>query len=349
MTKYILFIGAFLYFSVSSALAGNQCAQSLEGGFNFRDIQRHGALEIVNAPDSKLNRVSSPVPEEILTSPEFQEFLTKMVSMRKSSGGVGLAAPQVGVLYQVAVVRPETKKQEATKVSGAIEEEDLILINPIVTPLSRDTGFSREGCLSIKDIRKVVARFREIRVDFLDRNGHRHSETFDGRTAIIIQHEVDHLNGVLFPEISQFDLWKIGLRQASRLDSVDRKNLLRLFQSLTDQQRREAKPLREKIRRDILQMDRAGTAIYELQINSLNSSTDQNSRSFFDDLMSYYELRLTKTLNAESLNQWIRTEAHARYVVEDLEQTGATDLASIFPEVVTTNPHLQGVSRGHHH
>ena len=130
-------------------------------------------------------------PAEI-HGPELQELIDDMLETMVEAGGVGLAAPQLGTLRQLFVylaVDPEKDPQEA---------ERRVLINPMIEPVPGELVYDWEGCLSIPDLRGLVPRHPAVRVHGLDRHGERldfRAESYEGR---IIQHEYDHLNGVVF-------------------------------------------------------------------------------------------------------------------------------------------------------
>jgi peptide deformylase len=134
-----------------------------------------------------------------IKSPQLQQLIDDMFETMNEYQGVGLAAPQVheGIRLFVAGFAPRPDDDE--------DEDDrdervplMALINPEITPIGSDVVEDWEGCLSIPDIRGKVPRAREISVRALDRRGKRIELRASGFTARVIQHETDHLNGVLF-------------------------------------------------------------------------------------------------------------------------------------------------------
>lgn len=119
---------------------------------------------------------------------ELVPFLDQMVETMLVEGGVGLAAPQVGVSKRIAIVNPEPKNDETL----------ITMINPRIVAVSSETTSFEEGCLSVPDIRGNVIRPTSIEVAYHDGEGREHRVEIDGIVARIIQHEVDHLDGVLF-------------------------------------------------------------------------------------------------------------------------------------------------------
>jgi peptide deformylase len=130
--------------------------------------------------------------------PEFEgldQIIDNMYDTLYHADGVGLAAPQVGMSIRVIVIdatRPEKDKE------SELMDFKTVLINPYIIEEEGMEWEFNEGCLSLPDIREDVLRKPKIRLRYLDRNFKPHDEYFDGVKARIIQHEVDHLNGVLF-------------------------------------------------------------------------------------------------------------------------------------------------------
>lgn len=140
-------------------------------------------LPILTYPNPLLKQESLPITE---VDQELCDLLDAMTATMYASQGIGLAAPQVGVLRRAVVV----------DISGEGKGR-LDMINPEILSKSGSTT-SEEGCLSIPDYRDSVARAEKIEVQYLDRKGGKHSMLAEGLLAICIQHEVDHLDGVLF-------------------------------------------------------------------------------------------------------------------------------------------------------
>ena len=109
-------------------------------------------------------------------------------TMKSQPHGIGIAAPQIGITQQVAVV------DVSPRVPGS---KILILVNPQVLEV-RGEKMSREGCMSLPDYTGNIKRYDFVRLRWQDENGEFHSKEFNGIEAVCIQHEVDHLNGVIF-------------------------------------------------------------------------------------------------------------------------------------------------------
>jgi peptide deformylase len=132
-------------------------------------------------------------PDDI-GSPRIQQLIDDMFETMREYQGVGLAAPQVheSVRLFVAGFAPDDEDERGTRVPL------MALINPEITPVGTDALEDWEGCLSIPDIRGRVPRAAQITVRAYDRKGKRLEMKASGFTARVIQHETDHLNGVLF-------------------------------------------------------------------------------------------------------------------------------------------------------
>jgi len=142
-------------------------------------------LPVLQYPDPRLARVSLPIQE---VTPEMRELAENMVETMYARDGIGLAAPQVGTAIRLVVL----------DVSGPDRREDLhILINPVLTITGPEIE-SEEGCLSIADYRSTVCRSRRVHVKATDLDGNPVSFDAEDLLAICIQHECDHLDGILF-------------------------------------------------------------------------------------------------------------------------------------------------------
>jgi peptide deformylase len=147
-------------------------------------------------------RAKTVDPAQIKT-PAFQRLIDDMFETMREYQGVGLAAPQIheSVRLFVAGFTPSAHEENDDENGG--EDADrrvplMALVNPQITPVSADVVEDWEGCLSIPDIRGKVPRARQISVQAYDRRGKRIELRASGFTARVIQHETDHLDGVLF-------------------------------------------------------------------------------------------------------------------------------------------------------
>lgn len=150
-------------------------------------------LPIIEAPDPRLRTISTPV-EEI--DEDLQRLIDDMFETMYDAPGIGLAAIQVGVPKRLLVIdlqEPETDEEDAPPVKNP-----RVFINPHILESSADLSVYSEGCLSVPEQFAEVERPATIRASWLDREGRIHEQTLDGLLATCLQHEMDHLNGVLF-------------------------------------------------------------------------------------------------------------------------------------------------------
>ena len=138
-------------------------------------------------PDPRLKTLCRPVAA---VDDDIQQLADDMLQTMYAAPGIGLAAPQVGVLSRLIVM-------DCVKDEGATPEP-MVLINPEVVWTSEEMSVYEEGCLSIPDQFADVERPVEVRVRWTGLDGAEHMEQFDGLWATCVQHEIDHLNGKLF-------------------------------------------------------------------------------------------------------------------------------------------------------
>ncbi|MEX0660831.1 MAG: peptide deformylase [Balneolaceae bacterium] len=148
-------------------------------------------LPIVTYNDSVLREKTEKIDEN---SEPLQKLIDDMFETMYNSSGVGLAAPQIGESIQLFVMDADTITDEIDEPN----EGPLIFINPVIVETSGEKVKMEEGCLSIPDVRDDVARPLNVHVEFLDRDFQKQEREFTGWMSRIIQHEYDHLQGVLF-------------------------------------------------------------------------------------------------------------------------------------------------------
>lgn len=148
-------------------------------------------LPIVEAPDARLKVVSTPVA---LWDSALQTLIDDMFETMYEAPGIGLAAIQVGVAKRLLVIDLQNKDEE----SGETIKEPLVFINPVLSEPSEELAIYNEGCLSVPEQYADVERPATIRAQWQDRDGKSHDERLDGMLATVIQHEMDHLEGILF-------------------------------------------------------------------------------------------------------------------------------------------------------
>jgi len=141
-----------------------------------------------------LRRVAQPMSLEELRAPSTQKLIDDMIETMKEYDGVGLAADQVHESRQIAVLEVADNPRYPDKPKVPLS----VLVNPRVTPLSEEMEEDWEGCLSVPDLRGRVLRYKNIRVQALDRDGKELDFVATDFHARVIQHEWDHLNGKVY-------------------------------------------------------------------------------------------------------------------------------------------------------
>jgi len=146
---------------------------------------------IVEVPDPRLRQISSPVEE---VTDEVRELVSDMFETMYDAPGIGLAAIQVGVPKRILVIDLQEPEEEG----GEPVKDPRVFINPEILTTSDEEVPYTEGCLSVPDQYADVDRPDRIRARWLDLDGKVREEDIDGLLAVCLQHEMDHLNGVLF-------------------------------------------------------------------------------------------------------------------------------------------------------
>lgn len=149
--------------------------------------------DVLKMGDPRLLARARPVTS--FSTPELTALLADMHDTMRALNGAGLAAPQIGVDLQVVIfeVAGNPRYPEAEAVPYTV------LINPVLTPLSEDTEDGWEGCLSVPGMRGLVSRHIALRYEGFDAHGQPIDRSVSGFHARVVQHEVDHLHGILYP------------------------------------------------------------------------------------------------------------------------------------------------------
>ena len=163
--------------------------------------------DVLKMGDPRLLAVAEPVLE--FGTPELGALLADMQDTMRDLNGAGLAAPQIGIGLRVVIFGFEDNPRypEADSVPFTV------LINPVLTPLSLDQDEAWEGCLSVPGMRGLVPRYRELRYTGFDAAGAPLDRTVKDFHARVVQHEVDHLDGILYPRRIR-DLTQFGFNEA---------------------------------------------------------------------------------------------------------------------------------------
>jgi peptide deformylase len=151
-------------------------------------------LEIAQLGHPGLRQRAAEVSRDELQTPEVQQFIDDLVATMRHANGAGLAATQV--LYPKRIVAIEVKDNPRYPYKPNIPLT--ILVNPVVEPISEERFDNYEGCLSVPNLRGLVSRYAEVRVTGWDRNGEPIERIVRGLSAGTYQHEVDHLDGLVF-------------------------------------------------------------------------------------------------------------------------------------------------------
>ena len=149
--------------------------------------------EILRMGDPRLLRQAEPVTE--FNTPALDALIADMFDTMHAANGAGLAAPQIGINAQLVIFG----FKQSARYPDAPPVPQTVLINPVITPLSDEMEENWEGCLSVPGLRGVVPRYSRIRYAGVDQFGNPISRDVDGFHARVVQHECDHLIGVLYP------------------------------------------------------------------------------------------------------------------------------------------------------
>ena len=160
-------------------------------------------LKIVQAGDPVLRQQSRPLTKQEILSPSIQELIPLMRDTMREAPGVGLAAPQIGQSIQLAVIEDRatyikdlSSEELAERQRSAIPFH--VIINPKLTVVGNSSAVFFEGCLSVAGYQAIVDRALDVRVECLNECGEAITINAHGWYARILQHEIDHLNGILY-------------------------------------------------------------------------------------------------------------------------------------------------------
>ncbi len=143
-------------------------------------------LPIITIPDPLLRKKAAPIER---VDAGLLKLAESMLATMYDAPGIGLAAPQVGILRRLIVMDP-SRDEEA--------KQPLIMVNPVILARGSEMRTHEEGCLSIPDVTAEIERPAMTRVGFIDTEGKSREQTLEGIWSTLVQHEIDHLNGVLF-------------------------------------------------------------------------------------------------------------------------------------------------------
>ncbi len=159
-------------------------------------------LEIVQVGTPVLRQQARELTTDELATDRIQKLIGDMRDTMRAAPGVGLAAPQIGESLRLVVIEdpPTSHGKLSPEELGALERDAVafhVLVNPVLTVRTDDVVAAFEGCLSFAGFSMIVPRARKVRVEALDEHGQRVVKVASGWYARILQHEVDHLNGIV--------------------------------------------------------------------------------------------------------------------------------------------------------
>jgi peptide deformylase len=164
--------------------------------------KKSGPLEIVQVGTPVLRQQARALTLDELASPRIQQLIVDMRETMRNAPGVGLAAPQIGESLQLVVIEdPPAYHTKLSRDELAAREREAVpfhvLVNPVLTVRTDEVVAAFEGCLSFAGFNMIVPRARKVRVEALDEHGQRVVKVATGWYARILQHEVDHLHGIV--------------------------------------------------------------------------------------------------------------------------------------------------------
>jgi peptide deformylase len=169
-------------------------------------------LKIAQLGQPVLRRPALEVASDELKTPQFQQLIDDMLSTLAQERGAGLAGPQVfaGKRLFVAAVQPPTEPEAPLGVE--------VFINPQIVAASAETASAWEGCLSFPELMVLVPRYQAVRIQYLNRHGDAQTLDLHGFPARVVQHETDHLHGILTIDRAESTL---DIIKASEIDAVE--------------------------------------------------------------------------------------------------------------------------------
>jgi len=153
-----------------------------------------GVRAVLRLGDPRLRGRSTELPEELFGSAELEALIHDLRDTMAARDGAGLAAPQIGVPLRVVIfgITANPRYPQAPPIP------ETVLINPLLTPLGEETQLGWEGCLSVPGLRGQVRRQQRLHIAWRDPDGGEHQQEVEGFHARVVQHECDHLDGLLF-------------------------------------------------------------------------------------------------------------------------------------------------------
>ena len=178
-------------------------------------------LKVARLGHPVLRQMAEPIAVDAIRSPDVQRLIDDMIETMREYDGAGLAAPQVHALLQIAVIEVAANP----RYPDAPEVPLTVLVNPVVTPLTEEMEEGWEGCLSVPDMRGRVPRRTAVRLEGYDRDATRVDLVAKDFFARVIQHETDHLHGIVYLDrmrdlsslshLAEWQRYALGTREQS--------------------------------------------------------------------------------------------------------------------------------------
>lgn len=158
-------------------------------------------VEVLQKEDKILKQIAKEVPLGDISKPKIQNTISEMKDILKNTNdALALAAPQIGESIRLFIISKKAFSIKSDLNELENEGEDMVFINPKITKTSKDKCWAEEGCLSVRGVYGEVERFKKATIKAYDEHGKPFTFGGSGLLAQAFQHEVDHLNGVLFTE-----------------------------------------------------------------------------------------------------------------------------------------------------
>ena len=151
--------------------------------------------EILKLGNPILRQTAKELTKEEILSSEIQELIPKMWDVMKKAGGIGLAAPQIGISIQLAVIKLESESERYDNLENS---EEFVIFNPKLEVIDEQKQGFWEGCLSVPGLRGYVERPRKLKINYFNENAVEKEVIVEDFLATVFQHELDHLFGFLY-------------------------------------------------------------------------------------------------------------------------------------------------------
>ncbi len=166
--------------------------------------------EILKMGDPRLLRIADAVPTSMFGTADLHDLIADLLDTMRYAKGAGIAAPQIGVNLRIVIFGGTGKNP---RYPDAPEIPFTVLCNPVLTPLGDEKTAGWEGCLSVPGLRGEVPRFTQLRYSGVDADGASFERIVEGFHARVVQHECDHLDGILYPrrveDMTQFGFTEV--------------------------------------------------------------------------------------------------------------------------------------------